>query len=109
MADLIGELVDLSLYEEVSSNREMDGDSLELVLVKDAVLPRSWPSMLTPPAPPLAGLYTSYYLMRGFRHLHAPTPDFETWVAAGVPNALNPSGEPIQDVSIQLAWFEVNL
>jgi len=110
MAELNGDLVDFSLYEEDAPiNREMDGDSLDSVLVKDTVFPRAWPSILPHPAPPVAGLYTNYYVMRGFRYMHAPTPDFETWVAAGGPNAINPSGEPIQDVSIQLSWFEINV
>lgn len=46
----------------------------------------------------------SYYLMRGWRPLHVPAPDYETWVAVGNPNTSNPSGEPIQDIVIQSVW-----
>jgi hypothetical protein len=41
------------------------------------------------------------YLMRGWRPSHL---DYETWVAQGAPNNDNPSGEPIQNVTVQTAW-----
>lgn len=41
------------------------------------------------------------YLMRGWRPSHL---DYETWVAQGAPNNDNPSGEPVQNVTVQTAW-----
>lgn len=110
MAEWAGDLVDLfPAYEDDGvSPPDWDGDVVALTLEKEVAYPIDWPSFLSPPAPIPTGPYTNYYVMRGFRHAHIP-PDFETWIAVGLPNALNPSGEPIQDVSIQLTWFEINV
>jgi len=45
------------------------------------------------------------FLMRGWRPLHVP-PDYELWIAVGSPNTSNPSGEPIQDITVQSSWDE---
>jgi hypothetical protein len=45
-----------------------------------------------------------HFHMRAYRYNNAP-PDYETWIAHGVPNANNPSTDPITDLTVT-SWWE---
>ena len=45
---------------------------------------------------------TLRFLMRAYR---PGSDDFETWIAVGVPNNENPSGQPIENLTVQASWF----
>lgn len=43
------------------------------------------------------------YLLRGYLYERNP-PEYEQWVSTGLPFSSNPSGEPIQNVTVLAVW-----